>query len=59
MLLPVVLALVAALGGVLLAAWGLRGGRRPGLARVALLVNSVVLVLTALTAAVLVWIMER
>ena len=59
LLLPVAVALGASLLGGLLAAWSLRGGRRPALARIALLVNAVVVVLTALTAAVLVWIVRR
>jgi hypothetical protein len=58
-LLPVALALAAALAGALLAGWSLRGGRRPALARVALLANAVVVVLTSLTAAILVWIVRR
>lgn len=58
-LLPVAVALAASLAGAALAAWSLRGGRRPALARVALLVNVVVAVLTALTATVMVWIVRR
>jgi hypothetical protein len=58
-LLPVVLALGASALGALLAALALRGVRRRGLARVALLVNLVVLGLTALAAAAMVWILRR
>ena len=58
-LLPVALGLAASAVGALLAAVAMRGVRRRALARVALLVNLVVLGLTGLAAAALVWIVRR
>ncbi|HSM13372.1 MAG TPA: hypothetical protein VLA66_04835 [Thermoanaerobaculia bacterium] len=58
-LLPVAVTLVASALGALLAAWGIRRSRRPGLARLALLLNGVVLVLSALAALGILWIVRR
>lgn len=58
-LLPVAIALAASALGALLAAASMRGVRRRALARIALLVNLVVLGLTALAAAALIWIFRR
>ena len=58
-LLPVALALAASALGALLAAISMRAARRRALARVALLVNLVVLGLTALAAAGMFWIFRR
>lgn len=56
---PVVLALAASLAGVLLAAWSLRRAPRRGVARLGLLLNGVVLVLTALATAFMARILAR
>lgn len=58
-LVPVLIALAASLVGVLLAGWSLRSPRRRGAARVALLLNGVVLALTALAILVMIWIFRR
>jgi hypothetical protein len=56
---PVALALVASLGGVLLAAWSLRRTPGRGVAQIALLLNGVVVTLTALAAAFMARILTR
>jgi len=58
-LLPVALALIASAIGTLLALWALRRPPRRGLARIALLLNGIVLILTALAAAGVVYIIRR
>ena len=56
---PVAIAAALALVGLLLAAWAMRRGRRRALARIGLFLNGVVLALTALAAAGMVWIFRR
>jgi hypothetical protein len=58
-LVPVAIALGASALGALLAAVSLRNPRRRGIGRLALLLNAVVLVLTALTGAAMIWIFQR
>ncbi|GMU66970.1 MAG: hypothetical protein AMXMBFR36_32440 [Acidobacteriota bacterium] len=58
-LVPVALALVASTLGALLAALALRNPRRRGIGRLALLLNGIVLILTALAGAAMIWIFNR
>ncbi len=58
-LLPVAIAAGLALLGLLFAGIGLSGRRGRGLARVAFLVNAIVLLLTALAAFGMFWILRR
>ena len=58
-LLPVAIACAASLAGAALALWSLRRSPRRGVARLALLLNGVVLALTGLAAAFMVWIVVR
>jgi len=58
-LMPVAVAGGLALLGLLLAAWAMRRARRRGLARVGLFLNAIVLALTTLAAAGMVWIFRR
>jgi hypothetical protein len=56
---PVAIAILASSIGALLAAVSLRNPRRRGIGRLALLLNAVVLVLTALAGAAMIWIFRR
>lgn len=58
-LVPVAVALAASALGTLLAALALRNPRRRGIGRLALLLNGIVLVLTALAGAAMIWIFNR
>jgi hypothetical protein len=58
-LVPVAVAILASSIGALLAAVSLRNPKRRGIARLALLLNAVVLVLTALAGAAMIWIFRR
>lgn len=58
-LVPVAVALAASALGALLAALALRNPRRRGIGRLALLLNGIVLILTALAGAAMIWIFNR
>jgi hypothetical protein len=58
-LLPIVVGLGAAVLGTAFGLWSLRGGRRRGLSRLALLLNVVVFALYALATSGMVWIFRR
>jgi hypothetical protein len=58
-LVPIAVAILASSVGALLGAVSLRNPRRRGIGRLALLLNAVVLVLTALAGAAMIWIFKR
>ncbi len=58
-LLPIVIGLASALLGTLFGIWSLRGGKRRGISRLALLLNVIVFALYALTTTGMVWIFRR
>ena len=58
-LVPIAIAILASSIGALLAAVSMRNPKRRGIARLSLLLNAVVLVLTALAAAAMIWIFRR